>query len=63
MSVETIRRCDKCYRIIEEEDNNYGELKLRILNKKELINVDALDLCNGCLREAIRWISTNRKIN
>ena len=62
MSVETIGRCDKCYRIIEE-DNNYGELKLRILNKKELINVDALDLCNGCLREAIRWISTNRKIN
>ena len=63
MSVETIRRCYKCYRIIEEEDNNYGELKLRILNKKELINVDVLDLCNGCLREAIRWISTNRKIN
>ena len=55
MSLKTIRKCDKCYEVIENKDR-YGEITLRALNKGNLVDVNCLDLCSKCLREFVLWM-------
>ena len=59
MAREEILICDKCGERIDI-NIRHGNVDIKLLKKRESVDINVIDLCDNCLREFVYWMMSSK---